>query len=182
VTLIEFLHPLKGGARKNVVLGTLYYGKRYKDQPAMTAADIKAAMRQARIPKAKDIKVNAVINQSAPYVHSIGATDNGAFLFEITGEGERYIRGKVGIATHDAQVEHDVTALEAIAATVKDDTVRSYIEEAITCLRAGALRAAIVFLWTGAVRTLQDAALAKGVASLNAAITKHDPKARNIRR
>ena len=57
---------------------------------------------------------------------------------------------------------------------------RGYIEEAIACLRAVALRAAVVFLWTGAVRALQDAALAKGTTALNAAIQKHDPKARNV--
>ena len=63
---------------------------------------------------------------------------------------------------------------------VADDVVRGYVDEAITCLRAGALRAAVVFLWTGAVRTLHEAALKKGTAQLNAALQKHDPKARKV--
>src|SRR4051812_5432440 len=120
MTLIEFLHPLKGTAKKNLVLGTLFYFKRYKEQPAMTAAEIKAAMRQAKVPKAKDMNVNAVINQSAPFVHSTGAADNGAFLFEITGDGEKYIREKLGLTLPEAQVEHDVSALEAITAKTTD--------------------------------------------------------------
>jgi hypothetical protein len=35
-------------------------------------------------------------------------------------------------------------------------------------------------LWTGAVRTLQSAALAKGKKRLNDALLIHDPKARNV--
>jgi hypothetical protein len=59
---------------------------------------------------------------------------NRAFAFEITGEGEKYVRDKLGSTTPDPQADHDVTALEAIAATVSDETVRGYIEEAVTCL------------------------------------------------
>lgn len=180
MTLIEFLHPLKGGPRKDAVLGTLFYFRRYKDTASMTAADIKAAMRQARVPKAKDMNVNAVLNESAPYVFPSGSNEAGRFLFEITGDGEQYIRDKLGLPAPDAQVERDVSALEAVAAKVSDETVRGYIEEAIICLQYGAVRAAIVFLWTGAVRTLQEAALAKGKAPLNAAIQRHDSKARNV--
>jgi hypothetical protein len=44
----------------------------------------------------------------------------------------------------------------------------------------GALRASVVFLWSGAIRHLQDKALAIGVSALNAALLKHDPKARYI--
>lgn len=43
-------------------------------------------------------------------------------------------------------------------------------------------RAAIVFLWSGAIRTLHDDALAQGEKALNAAITKQDPKARPVKR
>lgn len=180
MTLIEFLHPFKGGSQKNMVLGTLYYFKRYKDQQHMSSAEIKAAMRQARVPKARGMNVNAVINGSAPYVHSSGSKENGAFLFEITSEGEKYVRETLGLNASEPQVEHDVSALESIAASVSDDIVRGYIDEAIMCLRAGALRAAVVFLWTGAVRAVQEAALAKGAPILNAATQKHDPKARRV--
>jgi hypothetical protein len=47
-------------------------------------------------------------------------------------------------------------------------------------LSVGALRAAIVFLWTGAIRTLQEEAFTNHKATLNAAIAKHDPKARPV--
>jgi hypothetical protein len=62
VTLIEFLHPLKGGARKGRGARHPLLRQAVQDQPAMTATEIKAAMRQARIPKAKDMNVDAVVN------------------------------------------------------------------------------------------------------------------------
>jgi hypothetical protein len=78
------------------------------------------------------------------------------------------------------EIEHDVTTLEALAAKVSDLVVREYVLESIKCLSVGALRAAIVFLWTGAIRTLQQEAIENHYANLNSAITKHDPKVRPV--
>jgi len=54
------------------------------------------------------------------------------------------------------------------------------VEEALTCLQVGALRACVVFLWTGAIRTIQNEMLVYGSTKLNAALQKHDPKARAV--
>jgi hypothetical protein len=79
-----------------------------------------------------------------------------------------------------SEIENDVTTLEALAGKIGDPVVRDYILESIKCLSTGALRAAIVFLWTGAIRTLQEEAYSRHRATLNAAITKHDSKARPV--
>jgi hypothetical protein len=63
---------------------------------------------------------------------------------------------------------------------IKDDDVREYVDEAVLCLRSGALRAPIVFLWSGGMRVLQTRALGVGISSLNAALQRHDPKARRV--
>lgn len=78
----------------------------------------------------------------------------------------------------EPEVEHDIASLSALVAKVRDPEVRSYIEEALTCLQVGALRSAVVFLWTGAIRTLQEEALLK--ANLNAVLLKYDSKTRNV--
>jgi ATP-dependent DNA ligase len=41
---------------------------------------------------------------------------------------------------------------------------------------------AIVLLWAGAVRTIQEKTHAKGVALVNAELQRHDPKARTIKK
>jgi integrase len=71
-------------------------------------------------------------------------------------------------------------ALQALARTVTDEVARGFIEEAILCLRTGALRAGIVFLWSGAIRTLHEKALKLGPSVVNAAIRKQDSKARTV--
>ena len=48
------------------------------------------------------------------------------------------------------------------------------------CLSVGALRAAIVFLWAGVVRKIQQEVYKFSHSILNSAIIKYDPKARNI--
>ena len=62
MTLIEFLHPLKGGARKGRGARHPLLRQAVQGPAGDDATEIKAAMRQARIPKAKDMNVDAVIN------------------------------------------------------------------------------------------------------------------------
>ena len=83
---------------------------------------------------------------------------------------------------HITEARHQTTALKSLAAGHQDDAVRDYIEEALKCLRVDALRASVVFLRAGAIRTLQDQALSKGTTALNAALQKHDPRARSVTR
>lgn len=44
----------------------------------------------------------------------------------------------------------------------------------------GALRAAVVFLWTGAIRTLHEEALKKGASTVTQAVQKQDSRIRPV--
>ena len=181
MTLVEFLYPLKGGKQRDLVLAAMYFLKRYKDRESVTAPEIKTALTATKLPKTKAINVNDVINKGAPYVHSPGGKENGALLFALTDKGEQYVRELLELPAAEPEVEHDVVTLSNLAANIKDEHVRGYVEEAITCLRFGALRAAVVFLWTGAIRTLHEEAVSAGTAKTTAAIQKKDPKARQVK-
>jgi hypothetical protein len=181
VTLVEFLHPLKSGKQRDVVLAAMYYFKRYKDKPQMTAAEVKSALVAAKIPKAKTWNVNDVLGKSAPFVHAPGA-DGGVFLFELTDTGERAVRDQLGLPTAEPEVEHDVGALQHLAASLSDEQVKSYISEALTCLQIGALRATVVFVWTGAVATLRDTVWAHGAPAIDAAVKAHRPNAPDFKK
>jgi hypothetical protein len=180
VTLIEFLHPIRTGKQGDLVLSVLYYFKASKGQDGMTAAEIKAALVQAKIPKAKTMNVNAVLSAGAPYVHAPAGKANGALVFELTGSGDKEVQRILNLPPPSTTTRQDVGTLQTLAATIKDDMVRGFIEEAILCLQANALRAAIVFVWSGAIRTLHEEALAKGEATVNTAISKRDSKARQV--
>jgi hypothetical protein len=181
LTLVEFLHPIRTSTQRNLVLSVLYYSKHVKGVGGMTAAEIKSALVQSKIPNAKKMNVNAVLGTSNPFVHIPGGKENGAFVWELTDSGEKYVRSVVDIPARSAALQ-DVATLQSLVGKIKDDIVRGFIEEAVLCLQADALRAAIVFLWSGAIRILHEAALAKGEAAVNAAILKQDPKARQVKK
>jgi hypothetical protein len=179
MTLAEFIAPLAEGPQRELCIAVLYYQQHYQGSAALTVEAVRDGLVRARVPKASKINVADVLNKSAELVDSIGAAGKRR-LWQLTTTGEKYIRTKLNLPASASDLEHDVTTLEALAAKISDQVVRDYILESIKCLSAGALRAAIVFLWTGAIRTLQEEAFTKHHAILNAAITKHDPKARTV--
>jgi hypothetical protein len=183
VTLVEFLSPVKGGSNRDRILGTLYFAHRQQGVPSLSVDDIRKRLVQARIPRAARVNVADVLAKAGEYVDAPDTNSKGARLWRLTDTGEEAVRKLLGLPETAPQVEHDVAELSRVAASVKDPVARGYIEEAILCLQVGALRAATVFLWTGAIRSLQEDVLATFTsAAIDAAITKHDPKARPVRR
>src|SRR6185312_2722546 len=114
-----------------------------------------------------------------PDVHRVGPRG----VWAITETGEKKVESLLGIPGRKAVPQaKDVAALTSLVASQRDDAVRGYMEEAIKCLEVDALRAAVVFLWAGAIRTLQEGALGKGRKPLNAALLKFDPKSREVKK
>jgi hypothetical protein len=179
MTLVEFLAPLKSATVRKKVLAVLYYEQRYSGTAPSTVEALRAALARARTPKAAKINVADHLAKSGEYVDSPG-TDGGRRVWQLTPSGERYVRELLGLPEDEPEIDHDVSSLSVLAAKIKDETVRSYVDEAIKCLRAGALRAAVVFLWTGAIRTLHEDALRLGAPHLNTALQNRDQKTRAV--
>jgi hypothetical protein len=179
MTLVEFIAPLKGKPNRDICLAVLYYKHRYEQVEALTVEQIRASMMGARVRGARQINVADVLAKSGHYVDSAGVVGTRR-QWKLTGAGEQHVRSLLGLPESEPEIEHDVASLTELAQKLPDSEVRKYVEEAIKCLGVGALRAAVVFLWTGAIRTLQDKALSVGVSQLNAAILKHDSKARHV--
>jgi hypothetical protein len=179
MTIGEFLVPLGGCHQRELCLAVLYYHQHYHDRPSLTVEEIRGELVRARVPKASRVNVADVLNKSGALVDSPGASGSGR-LWQLTTTGEAHTRSALNLPVAEPEIEHDVATLQALAAKIGDIVVREYIVEAIKCLSVGALRAAIVFLWTGTVRTLQEEAITKHATGLNAAIARHDPKARAV--
>lgn len=179
MTLAEFFAPLVGGPQRELCIAVLYYGEHYEGSAALTVEEVRNRLVRARVPKASKINVADVLSKSAELVDSVGAAGKRR-LWRLTTTGGKHIRTKLNLPVSAPDLEHDVATLEALAAKIGDQVIRDYVLESIKCLSGGALRAAIVFLWTGAIRTLQEVAFTKHYAILNPAIAKHDPKARSV--
>jgi hypothetical protein len=181
MTLVEFLNPVRSSSNRDRCLAVLYYRHRYDQVETLTAEQIKTGLVQCRIPNAKSMNVPDVLAKSGAFVDSPGAKGL-ARLWKLTGAGELHVRQIMGLRDAEAEIEHDVSYLKGIAAKISDPLIRAYIEEAVDCLSIGALKAGVVFVWAGAVRTLQERVLAAGISPVNAAIKIHDPKAREVKK
>jgi hypothetical protein len=183
MTLGEFLHPLSRGSQKDLLLACMYYLHRYEAKETVTTADIKAAFSRAKNAKGVKIKYAAVLNQAVPFVHApAGKVDGERLAWALTDTGSKRVRELLSLPAAEAELEHDVGTLQKLAATLSDEGVRSYVDEGIVCLRAGALRAATVFLWTGAVMTLRERVWATGMPTIDAALKLHKPKTRDFKK
>jgi hypothetical protein len=140
---------------------------------------IREGLARARVPKWQAINVSDVLAKSGRFADSVGLPGTQR-LWRLTESGEEYVRQVLNLPLEETEMQHDVATLTRVAATITDTTAREYVEESVSCLRAGALRAAIVFLWTGAIRTLQERALSAHGPAVSAAIKTHDPKARDL--
>ncbi len=180
MTLVEFLHPLEDSPLRDVCLATLYYEKRYSKKEHLTVEELRRLLKRAHISKAAKINLADVLSRSAPYVDVDGKSGN-RFLWAITDSGSKYVRELLGLPEADVEIEHDISGLTKIAEAVADSDVADYVKEAMTCLSVGALRAAVVFLWAGAIRNIQNKVMLSDRTSINKAVQKYDTKARQIK-
>lgn len=180
MTIVEFLHPLKDNPIRDICLAALYFAQRYENTPALTVESLRAVLRRARIPKASTLNLADVLSKSAPFVDT-GGKDGHRFLWALTTTGQQYVRTLVKLPAPEAEIENDVTALTQLLKKITDPDTADYVDEAIRCLSINALRACVVFLWAGSVKTIRDLVIACGNASVNAAVLRYDPKARPIK-
>jgi hypothetical protein len=176
MTLPEFLHPLDKAGRTDQVLAVLLFHRDHTGQAFMTAAEVQSALVQARISGAKGMNVHQALTRSGRYAHQ--AKRGGPW--EITASGEKHLRAlyEVPDLPSNNQAKTDASALRSLVHRASDIASREYVDEAIECLEAGARRAAVVFLWSGAIATIREAVWEHGVRAVEAALQRHNPKAR----
>jgi hypothetical protein len=153
----------------------------------MTSREIADALIKAKVPRAKKMNVSAVLGALVPRVQQLDETRNGGRLYALTDTGREYLRDNLGLAgppprkatgtgSTSPAATPGAAMLETLAARVSSEDVREYLEEATRCLRADARRAAVVFVWIGAVHTLRSQVWEAGAPTIDAAIKKHRPK------
>lgn len=77
----------------------------------------------------------------------------------------------------DDEIPHPVLSkLRLLLPKMKDQAARPFVEEAIGCYEAGYYRAAVVFMWVGAVATLQAHVVNHHLPAFNAEATRRNQK------
>lgn len=180
MTLVEFLEPLKKSTQKELVVAALYYKQHYEGAEALTVEQVRSALKAARVKGWKTMNVSRALDQSGEFVESAGSKGK-SLLWKLTETGRKHVREVIGLPDQP-EIEHDISRLSALTGKVSNPLARDYIEEALGCLSIAKLRACVVFLWAGAIRTLHEKMLAEGKPALNDALKKHYPKAKTISR
>jgi hypothetical protein len=177
MTLGEFLDPLRKNPKKDQVLAALYFFKHQTDAPGATASRLKTELAAAQIPRARTANYSDVLTRLVPKVHRVQTG-----RWEITETGEKHVRSILNLedGKPTATSDDDAQALLGVSAELKDEAVRAYVDEGIKCLSVGSRRAAVVFIWSGAVHTLREEIWRFGSQSIDAALKAHHPKARTF--
>ena len=175
LTVGEYLQPVKNGSRQEQVLAVMAWTGACTKGCSVSARKIRELLLSARIPKASKINISNVLARAQELV----AKDNEVGGWWLTVTGQRYISGELGLPVSGAG-SPPVSSVRTVAGAISDPVARGYVEEAILCLEAGALRASVVFLWAGAIRTLQERAMQQGKSTATSALQKHDQRVPNI--
>ena len=178
MTLPELLSKLVAPGRLDIILATMYFQAHYEGRVVVTSQDIRNAMKQARVPKASTTNVTDYLSKAGGVVDSPGGQDTRR-TWRLTETGIAHVVGFLGDIVPARQ--EDISLLTKQISGMKDPDVKDYVSEALKALQGGATRAAVVFMWVGAVRLIQTAILDLGVTQANAAIQKHYQKARVVK-
>lgn len=177
MTLVEFLGAVKGHKRETLALSALYWHERYGSKASMTAPEVKSALVQARVASASKINAADVLAKAGANVDVAGNAPSGAKLWQLTETGRKAVRLAHDLPETEPELEHRVGELEKVAAKITNPDAKKFIEEAVLCLSVDALRAAIVFVWVGAIADIKDRIWQRGAAALTTAFQKYNPKA-----
>jgi site-specific recombinase XerD len=88
---------------------------------------------------------------------------------------------KIALRT-DIEYPINVEYLEQAILGIPNKDEADYLREALVCMNSGSLRAGIIFAWTAAVINLRNKCFIHGKVTLNAALTKHNPKAKEVKK
>ncbi len=178
MTLVEFIHPLRKRAARELCLAVLFFDHVYNKSDSLTVEQIRERLQRARSPAAK-ANIADVLAKSGSFVDCPGK-DGNRLLWALTPTGTTHVRELLGLPDERVEIEHDIASLETLRKSIADPDVADYLDEAIKCLSVDALRAAVVFLWVGAVQVLRRKVFAKGVSAINASLLSHDRGARTV--
>jgi hypothetical protein len=91
MTLVEFLHPLKGSSLRNLCLAAMYFQQRYEGSDSITVEGLRALLKRARVPRSDQLNLADTLSKSAPYV-TIQGKERNRFLWSLTSTGQESIR------------------------------------------------------------------------------------------
>lgn len=175
ITPGELLKPLKNESIQVRALAVAYFLIKHRGVSAVTSSDIVDIFKNIRDRTAAASNISQALINSAGlgFVHNTGAKRGKAILWEVTDSGAADVETRLGIVAELHEFAREVVELTAVASALANQDIREYLQEGVNCLKVRAVRASIVFVWSGAIRLVQQklmdtALIGKTITSLRA--------------
>lgn len=178
MTLVEFISPIRRGKQPDLVKATLFWAHEYAGQDCLSVSEIREHLIEARTVGARKWNISDTLRKAGGDVNRC-KKDGARGGWCLTDTGARTLRDQLGLATVTVIAASDV---RVVLRGIQDTDAARFVEESVKCLEATANRAAVVFLWSGAIQTLRTRCVGVGVKNVNAEVVKHVQKARAIRK
>ncbi len=179
MTIGEFLAPIAKASLKDRTLAATYFATVQEGGDLFSSEQVRALLARARDGQGKKANIADVLNKMGATVECAGMVD-GRNLWRLTDTGKAKVRSLLSLPEEPIEAAHEVAALESLLSGVSDPITREFLAEGVKCLRFNALRAAIVFIWGGAIRSIQETLIKKPRRELNDSLKLHDTKARLV--
>jgi hypothetical protein len=126
--------------------------------------------------KAKTWNISQALNE-AQAKHKVKKTEDG---WSLTTKGKQYLQSKNLLPPElGSSLTPKIHDLRECLKKIENPKIRDFVEEAIGCLEAKYLRAAIIMSWIGAVSLLYDHVITKRRDDFNAKVREAEPKWQN---
>lgn len=141
-----------------------WYLHRFEGDPEFTAHDIAELFRRAHVSRPN---VTRLGERLAGTRRTFRGSTPGRFRLTAAAIAEIDEEFRGALEDQPEPAAGFVTKLESKLSRLSDPYVRSFVHEAINCLRAGHLRAAVVLSWIGAVAVLQSYVASNRLSEFN---------------
>jgi hypothetical protein len=141
-----------------------WYLQRFEGDTEFTAQDIAELFQRAHISRPN---VTRLAERLASTRRTFRGSIPGRFRLTAAAIAEMDEEFRGALEEQPEPATGFVTRLESKLSGLSDPHVRSFVHEAINCLRGGHLRAAVVLSWIGAVAVLQNFVASNHLAEFN---------------
>ena len=160
---LKTLVHAKGLSQTNRLLLCLAVG-----DDAKPVKEVKALAKTAGISKIDSWNVSQLLSDSDGAIRTPAG-------WELSSSGKKVVAELAGPLAEE-EAPKAATALRSLLPSIKDDDVREFISQAVSCFEHKWYRAAVVLSWVGAVAVLYDVVVASHLASFNTEATRRFPK------
>ena len=158
----------------------IYYAATEDGVDVVTSTVLRDMFKRIRAREARNLNASDVLGRlgNSGYLEAVPKTR--PIAWKITDSGEAKVRELLGIQQDVSEMRGEIADLTALAKRIGSEETRDFLLESVSCLGANALRAAVVFVWSGAIWTVQEWLMKQPLNKVNDEIKRHQ-KTREVK-